>query len=211
MTSMLQQAAALEWSSLSPVCIFDDECPARQYLRFAVSDIEGGSDDRSCVNAVSNAKRALHLRVGSLVEAYGGRSLFKKLSTFPERLAFCHRCGIISPSVLRRLNAMRNDVEHEYYVPTSEESQTFVDIVALFLEATSWLVYKFPADLELASDVETGFIRIRCVPGSGSIHIEGFGPSQKTSFTASACQEEVFIPWVRLSIEKAKQSQVAGN
>lgn len=206
---MLQQANALEWSSLCPVSIFDQECPARRYLAFAKADIEDGSGDRYCVNAVGNAKRALHLRVEGLTEAYGGKWLHKRLSTFPERLSFCNGCGIISPSILRRLNALRNEVEHDYYVPTDEQTADFIDIVDLFLEATSWLVFKFPEDLELASDDVAYWFRIKCKPYSGLINIDRVDRLERSTKTlkVSARDEENYNSWMTVVVEKARNCQ----
>jgi hypothetical protein len=208
---MLQEANALHWSSLCPVNIFDQECPARRYLAFAIADINDGDSDRHLVNAVSNAKRALHLRIECLIDAYGGELLRKELATFPRRLEFCNRCGIVSPTVLRRLNAMRNDVEHDYLIPTREQTLDFVDIIDLFLEASSWLVHKFPEHLELASQAATYWFRIRCVPRSGLINVERMGSEPKHSLDLNIRDGEAYTSWMKLVLEKAKQVQIAAD
>jgi hypothetical protein len=43
---------------------------AEQYLRYAVSALEDGSD-RGSIDAFGHAKRALHLTVESILNAYG--------------------------------------------------------------------------------------------------------------------------------------------
>lgn len=122
----------------------------KTYLDFAYADLEGQNSERSRVNVVSNAKRALHYQVDLISEAYGFQTL-KANNSFPEKLDFCVRCGVVGPKILRKLNRLRNSVEHDYYIPSREEAEDYVDIVELFLSATDHFIYKFPVDLELSS------------------------------------------------------------
>jgi hypothetical protein len=59
--------------------------------------------------------------------------------------------------ILRRLNSLRNTVEHEYYSPTRGESEDFVDVVALFLAATQSLM-KFTAYLNLYAPSDDDYV-----------------------------------------------------
>jgi hypothetical protein len=115
--------------------------------------------------------------VENLVDAFGGKFLIERRARFPEMLAFCTKCGIVSTSVLRRLNATRNKVEHEYYIPTGVEASDFVDIVGLFVEATDRLVDRFPRLLELGSadekcGVQRHMLRIKFTPNTGVVALE---------------------------------------
>jgi hypothetical protein len=71
-------------------------------------------------------------------------------------------------------------VEHEYYIPTRDEAEDFIDVVELFLSATDRLLDDFPIELSLESDddlpeelaVHTHYLTIRLEPGTGTIIIE---------------------------------------
>jgi hypothetical protein len=122
----------------------------RSYLDFAVEDL-AGSSERSRVNALSNAKRALHFQVELIAGAYGFQRMSKRTS-FYEKLEFCKRCGIVGPRILNKLNKVRNAVEHDYYIPTQAEVEDFVDVVELFLFGTDRFLTRFPADVEIGFD-----------------------------------------------------------
>jgi hypothetical protein len=113
------------------------ELAARDYLGFAQSDfMEGGARGR--VNALGNAKRALHCQVDSILY---GLAVYPTARAqrwaFPARLDFVADAGIVAPNTLRRLNKARNEVEHEYAAPRgSEELEAYIDLVELFIAAT---------------------------------------------------------------------------
>src|SRR5262245_40283381 len=44
--------------------------------------------------------------------------------------------GVIAPRILSKINRHRNELEHEYTCPDPDSVEDFVDVVALFLEAT---------------------------------------------------------------------------
>ncbi len=104
---------------------------------------------QNLVNAVSNAKRAFHFQTDRLCIAYGWKKLHKnKNSSFPEKLKYLELCGILSPNILRKLNAKRNEIEHDYYIPKKEEVEDYIDIVELFLMATKELLDSFPEQVD---------------------------------------------------------------
>jgi hypothetical protein len=205
---MLEEASSLDWSSLIPVSAVEGACAAQRYLAFAQSDIEDGGSDRHRINAVCNAKRALHLRAETVVEAYGGKSLSKRLANFSNRMTFCDRCGVVAPKILQRLNRMRNAVEHEYYIPETQETSDFVEVVDLFLSATRPLVFKFPGYLEMSSDNVSYFFRIDYQPYSGIINVERVDRATRSTETAklSFMDEEIYISWVQLIASKTQQA-----
>ena len=109
----------------------------REYVVFAASDARRG-DAQGRINALGNAKRAVHLSVESLVQLYclsryarkrgfpGLLQLFQKLEAFPTRL-------------MAALNRRRNEVEHEYATPSDAETSEFVEMAELFVG----LCYRF--------------------------------------------------------------------
>jgi hypothetical protein len=151
------------------------------YLDYAKKDIGDGDDRRNRVNAVGNAKRAFHFQAEMLCEAFGWKIIYKdKLVSFPTKLEFLGKCGVLSPNILRKLNKMRNDIEHDYIVPGKEEVDDYIDIVELFLMATKDLLDRFPEDIEweLMKDEEydeslglPGFIRTNITLSEGRLKI----------------------------------------
>ncbi len=132
------------------------EIDPRGYLQFSQTDLEASNDARSNINALTNAKRALHYQVELLVNAFGIKSLPKKeRQHFPEKLEFCKKCSLTTPQILRRMNSMRNLVEHEYIVPERAEAEDFVDVVDLFISATDPFLNMFPSELEWFSCEKT--------------------------------------------------------
>lgn len=119
------------------------------YLEHAKNDRSEGDDARGLINAVGNAKRAFHLQVEMLCDAFGWAAVFgRKQANFGVRLDFLAKCGVVSPNILRKLNTTRNKVEHDYVVPDPVQVDDYIDIVELFLMATKDLLDRFPKRIE---------------------------------------------------------------
>ena len=129
-----------------------DPLSAKNLLDFAIADLKDGdvaasASPRHLVNALSNAKKALHLRLEDVCLGFGCRSL-KSVKSFPQLIEYARNCGVVAPRVLERLNSRRNMVEHEFEVPTKEDVENFVDVVQLFLAATDRWEFRMPADVD---------------------------------------------------------------
>src|SRR5262245_57591884 len=124
----------------------------RDYLVFAQQDRSEGDSARHLINAVSNAKRALHLRMETLYEGFGGIVVVGKARHFPSLINFLRKCAIVSPRILDRINTLRNAVEHDYYTPSIEEVDTFLDVTELFLGATDALIMRQPGSIEFVDN-----------------------------------------------------------
>ena len=139
---------ALDGSTSSSYSDDKDIYPS-SYLEYAKQDLSSGSNKRNYVNAVSNAKRAFHFQTDRLCTAYGWNQTHKnKNYGFPEKLEYLGQCGILSPNILRKLNTKRNEIEHDYYIPSKEEVEDYIDIVELFLMATKELLDSFPESVD---------------------------------------------------------------
>lgn len=123
-----------------------------EYLEFARQDLSDGTSARHLVNSVSNSKRALHLRMEIMYEAFGGNVVVGKPKNFPILIEFLRSCGIASPRILNRINKLRNAVEHNYHIPTLEEVETFLDVTELFLAGTNALIGRQPSTVEFERD-----------------------------------------------------------
>jgi hypothetical protein len=104
---------------------------AAEYIQFAQRDIEDAGR-RGTVNALGNAKRALECQLDSLLLALG----LPKGKNVPEKLRTVNQMDVIAPRILSKINKHRNEVEHEYVCPKHDTVADFVDVVALFVEAT---------------------------------------------------------------------------
>jgi hypothetical protein len=92
-------------SCLSTGLFNANEVRPANYLAFAEADLAEADSDRARINALSNAKRALHLQIERLSYALGfDRWSGSELRGFPRRLDFARRCGTITPRILERVN-----------------------------------------------------------------------------------------------------------
>lgn len=119
---------------LTGIPLLDNKVSAEDYLRFAAEDL-GTDNARGAINALGNAKRALHLTIDSTLNAYGLLARNKRAS-FPQKLKLLDAAGLFSLSILNTLNLERNAMEHEYVAPTSARASEVVDVTRLLLLAT---------------------------------------------------------------------------
>jgi hypothetical protein len=113
---------------------------AEDFLEFAKEDSRG-KDLRSCVNASGNVKRAIECRIDAILYVYClHRKSEKEKWDFPKKIEIIEQLGIIAPSILKRINKKRNELEHRYVKPTHEEVADGRDVAKLFLAYTSQFV-----------------------------------------------------------------------
>ncbi len=112
---------------------YDTPMQPEDYLEFAITDFSEGSG-RGFVNAFSNAKRALHLAVDTVLHQYG---LFKYYSkkNFPTKLNILDEMGIFPTNIIKNLNSERNLIEHEYDTPPQKRVGEAIDVAKLLLLA----------------------------------------------------------------------------
>ncbi|MBU9268641.1 hypothetical protein [Burkholderia gladioli] len=126
----------------------DEPISAEQYLKFAENDLSDGESERHLINALTNAKRALHLRMEDVCLGFGFAS-YGGMRSFPRMVEFIARVGVTAPRILNRLNQLRNQVEHEYLVPSRSEVETFIDVTSLFAASTQRWINRQPSDIEI--------------------------------------------------------------
>ena len=177
------------------------------YLEFAISDFDQTTNDesgKSLINALSNAKRALHLQVETLANAFGFENGVsnKRYPNFHDYLGYCEKCGVVTPRILKKLNRVRNAVEHEYYIPSKSETEDFIDVVELFLFATERFIYQFPTFLELLPGSQDESIKgcpngVELAIGSGELRLtEG----DKTLTSINPAQAEFYL-WLAVLVD----------
>lgn len=184
---------------------------AEDYLTFAQQDLKDGKDSRNLVNALSNTKRSLHLRLEDLCLGFGSKDL-RNLRSFPALVNHVRDCGLVAPRVLERLNTQRNATEHEYSLPVEADVENFIDIVQLFLAATERWVLRRPSDIEFSMkdpDNHTGIRSIRFIFKwkEGKVAVMPLHFSRKQPLSSeiqSYCYpSDEFLSCVRFAVEHA--------
>ncbi|MCD4843133.1 MAG: hypothetical protein K8R25_01470, partial [Methanosarcinales archaeon] len=127
------------WSVRSIESPFD--LNAEDFLKFAEEDIEG-IEAKDRINALGNIKRAIENRVDLLHYAFGFRNV-RENGDFPTKLERLNELNIVAPRILRKINKIRNLLEHQYKLPDKEEIEDAVDIGILFIEYSNKFIYKF--------------------------------------------------------------------
>jgi hypothetical protein len=146
-----QNFGAYNVSSIMGIGLFRNGEPhPYMYLAFAEEDLAQTDAPRTRVNALANAKRALHLQIEALTDALGfARWSEKTLGGFPRRTHFLEECGLITPRIIAKINRLRNEVEHEYVVPERDLVEDYVEVVGLYLGSSDKIVRSFPHMREL--------------------------------------------------------------
>jgi hypothetical protein len=100
------------------------------YIEFAKIDMMA-KDDRASVNAIGNAKRAVHMLVESFFELLGLKQAFER-AKFPKKLEVIQQLEAFPTRLISSLNKSRNEVEHEYQRISLDRVEDFVEVAELF-------------------------------------------------------------------------------
>ena len=169
---------------------------AEDFLSFAKEDVKGDKD-KYIINALSNAKRAIENRMDHLLYAFGYPILEEQWS-FPNKVEILNNIGVTAPRILRKINKIRNLLEHKYKLPTREEVEDAIDVAILFLEYTKRFIYDFVNDF-------------RCYDKDNRIDVE-FIEHTEMKITVISAEEHIFsinfkdpifCDWVRFLVEAA--------
>lgn len=149
------EALSIEWlNNILRFCIEDRllgvsgvdikvpfELKAKDFLKFAECDLSSDSTHQQ-VNALSNIKRAIECQLDSLLFGFG---LFRKSEkenwSFPHKIECLNKVGVISPSILKRINKKRVLLEHKYESPEKEQVEDALDVATLFVEYTNRFLF----------------------------------------------------------------------
>lgn len=133
------------------------------YLCFAKQDVEDGRSPRHLVNALGNAKRAIHMRLEDVCLGFGALTL-KGLGSHPQLIEYVRKCGLVAPNILKRVNDLRNEVEHQFQIPPEQEVENVIDVAELFLDATDRWIARMPSEIDYNQEVTVNGYDI-CVIG----------------------------------------------
>lgn len=114
---------------LSMLCINPKGVEPREYIQYAKADLIS-KDTRGAINAIGNAKRAVHLLIDSLLEVSGLAPNFSR-KKFPRKLEIIERAEFFPTVLINNLNSERNIIEHEYKKISYEDAKKFVAIAEM--------------------------------------------------------------------------------
>jgi len=159
------------------------ELKAEDFINFAKSDMKGKSK-KDPVNALSNIKRAIENRMDGLLFIF--KYQIAKNWNFPDKVKKLNRLGIISPRILKRINKIRNLLEHQYRIPNKKQVEDAYDVAVLFLAYTKIFIRKYVTDFDcyLTKKQTKKFLRFRFVEngievemGGKEYHVKAMNPN----------------------------------
>jgi len=119
-----------------PRSIRSDHGPLRprDFLEFALQESQTLTDARTRCNCLNNCKRAIDSQVDRLISSLGFLPLARREHwKVPKKLEFISQIGVVAPRILKRVNRMRNRLEHEFEAPSTSEVQDALDVATLFV------------------------------------------------------------------------------
>lgn len=162
---------------------------AEDFLEFAEKDIRG-KDNKDIINALSNTKRSIENRMDLLLYAFGFD--ISKLN-FPEKLEELNELGVVAPRILRKINKIRNLLEHQYNLPNKDDVEDAIDIAVLFIEYSNKFIYQHRDYVDCNCNGKYFCIYIK--KEGINVKISG-GKELSFSYTDSGFRE-----WIRFIIE----------
>ena len=123
----------------------DFECPFDtdpwEWLDFAAENLKKESPHANA-DALSNTKRALDCELDFFIHCYGLANIAKVPPWATGRkIRLASDLGLAPESILQRLNAARNQLEHHYEMPSPITASNAHEIVTLFVTAVDLFLY----------------------------------------------------------------------
>ncbi len=117
------------------------------FLERAEDDYElGGS--ASLLNAITNAKRAIHCQIDQALKSLGFNL---KRWNQTKKIEMLLQLGFVAPRILKRVTNARNVLEHEYIAPTIDQVEEALDLAALFVGATKRFLESFEGEFNIGN------------------------------------------------------------
>lgn len=178
---------------------FPFEIHAQHFLDIAEEDLST-NNLRGNINALTNAKRAIDCQVEAIIEVLS----LKKARSFPVKLEKINEIGLVAPRVLKRLNKLRNSLEHDFLTPSRDEVEDFIDVASLFIELSNGL-FRMYAWQFAVYDVQTygdknGF-QVNLNRDDNSMEVNMYKTNGKVTTYVVRPSEHEYIPLVKLAIK----------
>jgi len=180
-----------------------------EFINFAEIDLETNFEHKY-INALSNAKRALDCQADRLLKLFGFYKVSQdKFWGFPKKIELIQKFEIIAPRVLKKINNVRNLMEHQYIKPKPEVVEDFIDIVSLFVASTEHFVSKSANRIEYnnKNDEYKGFMELEFVIDSenSKIIISTTRTDTKENIEIEISKDDLeYIEIFRLHIKKVE-------
>ena len=172
------------------------EITPKQFLEYAEKAIEEGGN-AGYINALSNIKRAIDCQLDLLGYILGQfRKAKKENWKFPRKIEFMRSTGLVAPEVLTKINRKRNELEHEYKCPATEEVKDALDIANLFLASTNRFVER--EYLGFGTELNRGELWINFDQDRNLFEIETLDPPSKTVVDE---KDENFLSLLKIYVE----------
>ncbi len=137
---------------------------AQDYLAFAEKDLisfQTANNDKdqadSLTNYISRLKQAMDCQLNMMLQVYNIERWFsKKKLGFDKKLDFLEKVGIFSPRSLRRLNTLRNKMEHQFQIPRIEkieDLEIYYDMVSAFVSILQSAILSLYMSSEMDMDL----------------------------------------------------------
>ena len=172
------------------------EITPNQFLEYAEKGVKEGGE-AGYINALCNIKRAIDCQLGLLVYILGQSKRAKKENwKFPRKIEFIRATGLVAPEVLTKINRKRNELEHEYKCPATEEVKDALDIVSLFLASTNRFVER--EYLGFGTQLNRGELWIYFDQDENLFKIETLNPPSRTVVDE---KDENFLSLLRIYVQ----------
>lgn len=110
---------------------------ARDFLGFAETELNEYIKEQrpaALINCISHLKRAAECQTDTFLHVFSLYKLFNKRNLgFERKLEFLNAAGVFSVRTLRRLNTLRNKLEHTYELPKVNDIEAYFDVVTAFV------------------------------------------------------------------------------
>ncbi|MDD4448331.1 MAG: hypothetical protein PHN61_11725 [Methanothrix sp.] len=156
------------------------------FLNFAIEDRKS-EDLKGLVNSFGNMKKALHLRIDTLLQQYGLLYHYRK-SNFPAKLDLLDNIGILPTTIARNLNVERNLLEHEYIIPEPKRVDEAIDVVQLIYMASQAFLDRSIIEGVVGLKEPPLHAIMRLEPNRGEIHFFEFEAGPFLSLQDSGIQ-----------------------
>jgi len=147
---------------------------AREIWRHARDRLDGRASDFDRTDCMTSLKRAINHRLKALQDEYA-------ISTLPsgrpkkQTLEMLQDFGLVRPTLLAELMAIRNEIEHKDHPPPDLRTcQMYVDVVWYFLKSTDQLLDMVVCEL-VYDDLQTNSALTLDIQTSGgwNVNVEG--------------------------------------
>ncbi|MCD9528070.1 hypothetical protein [Photobacterium carnosum] len=178
---------------------FPFEIHAQYFLNIAEEDLST-NDLRGNINALTNAKRAIDCQVEAIIEVLS----LKKAKQFPAKLEKINEIGLVAPRILKRLNKLRNALEHDFVSPSRDEVEDFIDVASLFIELSNGLfrmyAWQFAVYDKRTYGDNSGF-QVNLNRDDNTMEINMYKTNGKVATYVVRPGEHEYIPLVKLAIK----------